>query len=153
MKLKTLLLEYNDKVATYSNELGAYIKILKPKIKGWSFDVERMSGAWEWNHPKFEDAVYATWGWEGENNRIPYESSDGAYLGIGKLKLTPPKGGLRSKGQSKDEKEMKKPNLKIKIKIKSDLKSFLHIFNKLRVPSRLTSRYSSSLFEWVFPAR
>ena len=32
MKLKTLLLEYNDKVATYSNELGAYIKILKPKI-------------------------------------------------------------------------------------------------------------------------
>ena len=32
MKLKTLLLEYNDKVATYSNELGAYIKILKPKM-------------------------------------------------------------------------------------------------------------------------
>ena len=60
---KHLLKEYNDDVATYSNELGAYIKILKPKIKGWSFDVERLSGAWEWYHPKFEDSVLSLKCW------------------------------------------------------------------------------------------
>ena len=111
MKLKTLLLEYNDKVATYSNELGAYIKILKPKIKGWSFDVERMSGAWEWNHPKFEDAIYATWGWEGKNE-IPLESSDGDDLGKIKLKLKP------------------KESLESKLDVKKDVKKYLDAMKK-----------------------
>ena len=111
MKLKTLLLEYNDKVATYSNELGAYIKILKPKIKGWSFDVERMSGAWEWYHPKFEDSVFATWGWDGKN-QIPIESSDGHDCGTIKLKLTP------------------KDSFKDKLDIKKDVKKYLDTMKK-----------------------
>ena len=88
MKLKKLLLEYNDKVAKYSLELGDYIKLLKPKIKGWKFGVERMTGSWYWEHPKFEDIIYATWGWEGKNE-IPVETSDGHSFKTIKLKLTP----------------------------------------------------------------
>ena len=103
-----LLKEYNEQVARYSDELGEYLSQLRPTVKGWKFSIQRMTGTWEWNNRKFEDAIYATWGWEGKNNRIPYESSDGAHLGTGKLKLTPPKGEARFKGESKDEKEMKK---------------------------------------------
>ena len=88
MKLKTLLLEYNNKVAKYSDELGEYINQLRPNIKGWKFNIQRMTGTWEWNNPKFEDAIYATWGWEGKNE-IPLETSDGEYLGEIKLKLLP----------------------------------------------------------------
>ena len=76
MKLKTLLLEYNDKVAKYSDELGEYLAQLRPSVKGWKFSIQRMTGTWEWNNRKFEDAVYATWGWEGKNE-IPIETSDG----------------------------------------------------------------------------
>ena len=103
-----LLKENKDLVFYYMEHLGPYIQQLRPNIRGWKFVVERMTGSWEWTNRKFEPAVYATWGWEGENNRIPYESSDGAYLGTGKLKLTPPKGETRRKGESKSEKEMQK---------------------------------------------
>ena len=86
MKLKTLLLEYDKKVANYSDELGNFIYLLRPKIKGWSFSIQRMTGTWEWNHPKFEDAIYATWGWEGKNE-IPLETSEGNAWKAAKLKL------------------------------------------------------------------
>ena len=43
MKLKKILLEYDNKIAKYSSDLGDYIKILKPRINGWKFDVEYMS--------------------------------------------------------------------------------------------------------------
>ena len=95
MKLKTILLEYDKKVAKYSDELGNYVKLLKPKIKGWKFGVERMTGSWYWEHSKFEDVIYATWGWEGKNE-IPLQSSDNEYFGRVKLKLTP-KESLESK--------------------------------------------------------
>ena len=86
MKLKTLLLEYDKKVANYSDELGNYIQLLRPKVKGWSFSIQWMTGTWEWNHSKFEDAVYATWGWEGKNE-IPLETSDGESFKAVKLKF------------------------------------------------------------------
>ena len=111
MKLKTLLLEYDKKVANYSDELGNYIQLLRPKVKGWSFSIQRMTGTWEWNHPKFEDAVYATWGWEGKNE-IPLESSDGDDLGKIKLKLKP------------------KESLKDQLDIKKDVKKYLDAMKK-----------------------
>ena len=111
MKLKTLLLEYDKKVANYSDELGNFIYLLKPKIKGWSFSIQRMTGTWEWNHPKFEDAVYATWGWEGKNE-IPLESSDGDDLGKIKLKLKP------------------KESLESKLDVKKDVKKYLDTMKK-----------------------
>ena len=111
MKLKTLLLEYDKKVANYSDELGNFIYLLRPKIKGWSFSIQRMTGTWEWNHPKFEDAVYATWGWEGKNE-IPLESSDGDDLGKIKLKLKP------------------KESLESKLDVKKDVKKYLDAMKK-----------------------
>ena len=111
MKLKTLLLEYDKKVDNYSDELGNYIQLLRPKVKGWSFSIQRMTGTWEWNHPKFEDAVYATWGWEGKNE-IPLESSDGDDLGKIKLKLKP------------------KESLESKLDVKKDVKKYLDAMKK-----------------------
>ena len=111
MKLKKLLLEYNDKVAKYSLELGDYIKLLKPRVKGWKFDVEYMSGSWYWEHPKFEDVIYATWGWEGKNH-IPLESSDGQDLGSIKLNLKP------------------KDSLESKLDIKKDVKKYIQAMKK-----------------------
>ena len=35
-----------------------------------------MTGSWYWENRKFEDVIYATWGWEGKN-QIPVETSDG----------------------------------------------------------------------------
>ena len=81
-----LLKEYNDKVSKYSDELGGYIKLLRPNIRGWKFGEERMTGSWYWEHPKFEDVIYATWGWEGKNE-IPLETSDGDAFKAVKLKL------------------------------------------------------------------
>ena len=106
-----LLKEYNKKVENYSLELGDYIKLLKPKIKGWKFGVERMTGSWYWEHSKFEDVVYATWGWEGKNE-IPLQSSDGEYLGRVKLKLTP------------------KESLESKLDVKKDVKKYLDAMKK-----------------------
>ena len=84
---------------------------MRPKIKGWSFSIQRMTGTWEWNHPKFEDAVYATWGWEGKNE-IPLESSDGDDLGKIKLKLKP------------------KESLESKLDVKKDVKKYLDTMKK-----------------------
>ena len=78
IKLKTLLKE--NKIQKYSNELGEYIKALRPNIKGWRFNIERHSGAWEWEHPKYEVGIYATWGWEGKAE-VPWEDSDGDTFG------------------------------------------------------------------------
>ena len=73
MKLKTLLLEYDKKVAKYSDELGNYVKLLKPNIRGWKFDVERMTGSWYWE--KGDIIIYATLGWEGKKE-VPIEDGD-----------------------------------------------------------------------------
>ena len=86
IKLKYVLLEYNSKVSKYSNELGAYITQLRPNIRGWKFSIDRMTGSWEWENRKFEDVVYATWGWEGRNE-IPVETSDGESFKTIKLKF------------------------------------------------------------------
>ena len=86
MKLKTLLLEYDNKIADYSDELGKYIKQLKPTIKGWKFGIDYMAGSWEWSNRKFEDVIYATWGWEGKNE-IPIESDEGDDCGTIKQKF------------------------------------------------------------------
>ena len=85
IKLKQLLKE--NKIAKYSSDLGDYIKLLKPKINGWKFGMEHMTGSWYWEHPKFEDIIYATWGWEGKNG-IPLETSDGVVLKAAKLKFS-----------------------------------------------------------------
>ena len=109
IKLKKLLKE--NKVKKYSDELGAFVKILKPNLKGWKFDIERMTGSWYWHHSKFEDVIYATWGWEGKN-MIPLESSDGMDLGKIKLKLTP------------------KESLENQLDIKKDVKKYIDTMKK-----------------------
>ena len=80
------LLTENQDIADYSHELGEYIHHLRTKIKGWAFSIEINTGSWEWYHPKFEDIIYATWGWEGRNE-IPVETSDGDSFKALKLKL------------------------------------------------------------------
>ena len=120
IKLKYVLLEYNSKVSKYSNELGAYITQLRPNIRGWKFSIDRMTGSWEWENRKFEDVVYATWGWEGKNE-IPVESSDGIHFKTIKIKLTPPKDTTDEKQLKKDAKKyidtMKKEFPKIEKKL------------------------------------
>tara|TARA_B100000287_G_scaffold395797_1_gene410923 strand:+ start:147 stop:518 length:372 start_codon:yes stop_codon:yes gene_type:complete len=111
MKLKKILLEYDNKIAKYSSDLGDYIKILKPRINGWKFDVEYMSGSWYWEHPKFEDVVYATWGWEGQN-KIPVETSDGKSLKSINLKLKP------------------KESLEDQLDVKKDVKKYIQTMKK-----------------------
>ena len=93
------LLKEDKMVTYYSGALGDYIYGLRPNIKGWKFDIERQTGSWEWSHSKFEDVVYATWGWEGKNV-IPLESSDGLDLGTIKLKL--------KTSEPEDEKNLKR---------------------------------------------
>ena len=85
MKLKTLLLEYDSKIAKYSDELGEYIRIMKPKIAGLKFDVERMTGNWVWEDN--EIGIYATWGWEGKKE-VPIEPDDGGGV-VKKLRYNP----------------------------------------------------------------
>ena len=120
IKLKYVLLEYNSKLSKYSDELGAYITQLRPNIRGWKFSIDRMTGSWEWENRKFEDAVYATWGWEGKNE-IPVESSDGIHFKTIKIKLTPPKDTTDEKQLKKDAKKyidtMKKEFPKIEKKL------------------------------------
>ena len=60
---------------------------------------------------KFEDSVFATWGWDGKN-QIPIESSDGHDCGTIKLKLTP------------------KDSFKDKLDIKKDVKKYLDTMKK-----------------------
>ena len=120
IKLKYVLLEYNSKLSKYSDELGAYITQLRPNIRGWKFSIDRMTGSWAWENRKFEDAVYATWGWEGKNE-IPVESSDGIHFKTIKIKLTPPKDTTDEKQLKKDAKKyidtMKKEFPKIEKKL------------------------------------
>ena len=111
MKLKTLLLEYDKKVAKYSDELGNYVKLLRPNIRGWKFNVERMTGSWYWEHNKVEPLVYATWGWDGRN-MIALESSFGEDLGTAKLKLKP------------------KESLEDQLDVKKDVKKYLDAMKK-----------------------
>tara|TARA_Y100000593_G_C4135108_1_gene249343 strand:+ start:181 stop:546 length:366 start_codon:yes stop_codon:yes gene_type:complete len=74
MKLKTLLLEYDDKVASYSDELGGYLHNLRPTIGTGAFKlkftIERMTGTWAWSNRFIE--IYATLGWEGKKE-VPIE--------------------------------------------------------------------------------
>ena len=108
--IRGILLE-NQKVENYSLELGDYIKILKPNIRGWKFGVERMTGSWYWEHSKFEDVVYATWGWSGKN-AIPLQSSDGMDLGKINLKLKP------------------KESLEDQLDVKKDVKKYINAMKK-----------------------
>ena len=108
--IRGILLE-NQKVENYSLELGDYIKILKPNIRGWKFGVERMTGSWYWEHSKFEDVVYATWGWTGKN-AIPLQSSDGMDLGKINLKLKP------------------KESLEDQLDVKKDVKKYIDAMKK-----------------------
>ena len=94
-----LLKENKNLVFDYMEHLGPYLQQLRPSIKGWKFQVDRMAGSWEWYNPKFKDvSVFATWGWEGRHE-IPLETSDGdAFKAVNcKLKV----------GNPEDEKEMK----------------------------------------------
>ena len=108
---KHLLKEYNDDVAEYSNELGNYIRLLNPNIRGWKFSLDRMTGSWEWYHSKFEDSIYATWGWEGKNE-IPVETSDGESFKTIKLKFNA------------------KKSLESKLDIKKDVKKYIDTMKK-----------------------
>ena len=87
-----------DMIMYYSDALGNYIKQLRPTIKGWKFSIDHMTGSWEWSNRKFEDVVYATWGWEGKNE-IPIETDEGDSL---------PKIKQKFKGTDpEDEKQLK----------------------------------------------
>mgnify|MGYP003661598584 CR=1 FL=1 len=119
IKLKYVLLEYNSKVSKYSDELGAYITQLRPNIRGWKFSIDRMTGSWEWENRKFEDVVYATWGWEGKNE-IPVESSDGIHFKTIKIKLTPPK----------DTTDMTFNTHQYTIQLKKDAKKYIDTMKK-----------------------
>ena len=96
------LLTENADVDDYSHELGEYLHHMRiPLIKGWQFTIDINTGAWEWDHSKFEDAIYATWGWMGKQE-IAIEVGDGVDLDIRK------KVKLKFKGlDGFDEKQMK----------------------------------------------
>ena len=118
-----LLKEYNDKVATYSNALGNYIRALRFDIRGWQMDVEYHSGSWEWTNRKFENAFYATWGWEGKEE-IPLETTDGDSFKAIKLKLNPKKIEKDDMDNSigyKDQKSLKRDAKKYIDKMKKEL--------------------------------
>ena len=119
LKLITLL-EGKKEIFKYKDTLEGYLKQLRPNIRGWKFSIDRMTGSWEWENRKFEDVVYATWGWEGKNE-IPVESSDGIHFKTIKIKLTPPKDTTDEKQLKKDAKKyidtMKKEFPKIEKKL------------------------------------
>ena len=81
-----LLNEVKDEIFRYKDALEGYLKQLRPNIRGWKFHTEHMTGSWYWENRKFEDIIYATWGWEGRNE-IPLETSDGIAFKAAKLKL------------------------------------------------------------------
>ena len=90
MKLKTLLFEYDAKVAKYSNELGEYIKALRPKIGKLKFGIDRMTGSWAWEGRLIE--IYATLGWEGKKEvpiEIGYNEHGDEGTVVKKLKYKP----------------------------------------------------------------
>ena len=94
MKLKTLLLEYDNKIADYSDELGKYIMGLRPTIGsgalGLKFSIESMTGTWAW-HNRFIE-IYATLGWEGKKEvpiEIGYNEAGNEGKIIKKIKYKP----------------------------------------------------------------
>ena len=101
-----LLIENAD-VDDYSQELGEYLHHIRiPPVKGWTFTIDINSGAWMWDHVpgKFEDSIYATWGWMGKQE-IAIEVGDGDF-NAGPLKSRKIK--LKFKGlDGFDEKQMK----------------------------------------------
>ena len=105
------LLNENAAVVKYSDELGQYVKQLRPNIRGWKFDVERLTGSWYWEHKKIEPLVYATWGWDGRN-AIELESSFGLDLGKINVKLKP------------------KESLEDQLDVKKDVKKYLDAMKK-----------------------
>ena len=119
LKLSTLI-EGKKEIFKYKDTLEGYLKQLRPSIKGWKFSVDYHSGAWEWSNRKFEDAVYATWGWEGQNE-IPIETSDGVEFKAVKLKLKP-------STDTTDEKQLKKDAMNY---IKAMQKEFPKIQKKM----------------------
>jgi hypothetical protein len=70
--IRKIIKEGKADVQKHSDELGAYLRIMKPKIAGFKFSIAFGSDAWEWSHPKLDDVVYATWGWEGKPT-VPIE--------------------------------------------------------------------------------
>ena len=94
MKLKTILLEYDNKIAQYSDELGGYIMQLKPTI-GYGafklkFSIERMTGTWAWAGRFIE--IYATLGWDGKKEvpiEIGYNEAGDEGKVIKKLRYNP----------------------------------------------------------------
>ena len=57
-------------VEEYSDELGIYILGLRPKIAGLKFNLDRMTGSWEWTSG--DVVIYATYGWMGKHE-VPIE--------------------------------------------------------------------------------
>ena len=104
-----LLNEVKDEIFRYKDALEGYLKQLRPNIRGWKFHTEHMTGSWYWENRKFEDIIYATWGWEGRNE-IPLETSDGIAFKAVKLKLNPKtiKSDDYDRIDSSDEKSLKK---------------------------------------------
>ena len=111
IKLKGLIKENKSMIMNYSDHLGAYLEQLRPNIRGWKFHMEHMTGSWYWSNRKFEDVIYATWGWEGKN-QIPVETSDGESFKSIKLKLDP------------------KKSLESKLDIKKDVKKYIDKMKK-----------------------
>ena len=71
------LLTENADIDDYSHELGEYLNSMRiPQIKGWRFSIDIHSGAYVWDHAKFEENIYATWGWAGKNE-IAVQVGDG----------------------------------------------------------------------------
>ena len=66
------LLNEDVKLVDYQNELGEYIKQLRPNVKGWKFGIDRQTGGWYWEHPKYESQIFATWGGDGKE-QVQYE--------------------------------------------------------------------------------
>ena len=99
IKLKSLINENRAMVTYYADHLGPYIKQLRPTIKGWKFGIEMNTGSWYWENRKFENVVYATWGWDGQN-KIPLETDDGESFTAAKLKL--------KASEPEDEKNLKR---------------------------------------------
>jgi len=84
IKLKNLLTE-STQIHAYSDELGEYIRNLKPNIKGLKFSIERMTGGWAWENNNI--SIYATFGWEGKKE-VPIEDGDTGKI-IKTLKYNP----------------------------------------------------------------
>ena len=87
IKLKHLISENKRDIIKYQAEFAAYLKGMKPRIAGFRWTEERMTGSWEWYNPRINIVVYATWGWEGKE-QVPIEIEDGDVVKTLKYKHT-----------------------------------------------------------------